>query len=128
MTRRTLMVLVTAAVAPLTARAQDIDADTFTLSGSSFDDAGTLQLVHPHIGNPGSFYAGLGVVYSHEPLVWRLDDGTREVLVTRQSLYMIHPLATPTDAADAYTVHRVVLDPYPPELPPTIVAEEEASP
>jgi outer membrane protein OmpA-like peptidoglycan-associated protein len=71
-------------LAPLTAAAQDIDADTYDISGSSFDDEGMLQLVHPHIGNPSSFYAGLGFVYSHQPAVWRLDDGSKQVLVDGQ--------------------------------------------
>ena len=81
MTRSLAMLLL---LAPLTAAAQDIDADTYDISGSSFDDEGMLQLVHPHIGNPSSFYAGLGFVYSHQPAVWRLDDGSKQVLVDGQ--------------------------------------------
>lgn len=44
--------------------------DTFELSGGMFDHQGTLQLANPHIGNAGSWYAGLGVVYAHNPLVY----------------------------------------------------------
>ncbi len=73
-----------AAMVTAPARAQDLDADSFSLSGGALDDQGTMQLVHPHIGNPGSFYAGLGVVYSHQPLVYRFEDNSREVIVDGQ--------------------------------------------
>ncbi|MFN7143932.1 MAG: hypothetical protein ACK4YP_09165, partial [Myxococcota bacterium] len=84
MSRRILALLVGSAGVPGVAAAQELDADTFEISGSAFDDQGTLQLVHPHIGDPGSFYAGVGVVYAHNPLVWRFADGTKEVLVDGQ--------------------------------------------
>ena len=66
------------------AAAGELNADTFHLSGSALDDAGTLQLVHPHIGLPSSFYGGLGVVYSHDPLVWQLSDGSKQTVVDSQ--------------------------------------------
>jgi outer membrane protein OmpA-like peptidoglycan-associated protein len=79
-----ILTLLVAAGVPFAAHAQELDADSFNISGSSFDDEGMLQMVHPHIGNPSSFYAGLGVVYSHQPLVYRFSDGTKEVLVDGQ--------------------------------------------
>jgi outer membrane protein OmpA-like peptidoglycan-associated protein len=84
MQHRRIPLLLAAGLLPGLARAQELDADSFNLSGGALDDQGTLQLVHPHIGNPGSFYAGLGAVYSHQPLVYRFEDGTREVLVDGQ--------------------------------------------
>ena len=60
------------------------DADTFEFAGSNFDRRGSLQLVHPVLGAPGSYYAGLGLVYADDPLVIRYDDGTEESVVSRQ--------------------------------------------
>ena len=60
------------------------DADTFAFSGSALDDQGTLQLVHPTLGESGSYYAGLGLVLANNPLVVRYEDGTEDVMVGKQ--------------------------------------------
>lgn len=60
---------------PSAALAQSVEVDpfnvdTFEISGGLFDRQGTLQLANPHIGLAGSWYAGLGVVYAKNPLVY----------------------------------------------------------
>lgn len=61
------------------------DADTFTFSGSAWDDQGSLQLAHPTLGAANSFYAGLGLVYADDPLVIVYDDGRgEEAVVSKQ--------------------------------------------
>lgn len=73
-------VLVAAGSAP--AAAQDVDS--FSFSGSMFDRQGTLQLTHPHLGKPGSYYAGLGLVYADDPLVAQFESGREETVVATQ--------------------------------------------
>jgi outer membrane protein OmpA-like peptidoglycan-associated protein len=80
------MLLLTAAHAFATGVALDagLDADTFALSPGPLDGQGTLQLMDPQLGWPGGWYAGLGLVYSHNPVAYHFADGTREVLVSDQ--------------------------------------------
>jgi len=65
---------------PGVALAQDVsevdgfNVDTFHVSGGLFDHQGTLQLASPHLGLAGSWYAGLGGVYAHDPLVYVKQD------------------------------------------------------
>ncbi len=66
------------------------DADTFAFSGSALDRQGGLQLAHPTLGEAGSYYANLGLVYADDPLVLRLDDGTEESVVSRQLSFRLH--------------------------------------
>ena len=56
------------------------DADTFNFAGSNFDQQGSLQLTHPEIGEGGSAYAGLGIVYAQNPLVLRYDPSLDPVM------------------------------------------------
>ena len=89
MGRKTPLILaLIAAVVPSAAAAQSANVDTFDTSGGLFDNQGTLQLAHPHIGMSGSWYGGLGVVYAHNPLVYvAIDENgeeSREVIVGKQ--------------------------------------------
>lgn len=45
------------------------DADIYDPAGSTFDGQGGLQVESPSIGTPGDFYAGLQLVYAHDPIV-----------------------------------------------------------
>ncbi|MDP2317403.1 MAG: OmpA family protein [Pseudomonadota bacterium] len=61
--------------------ANALDADTFKPVGSTFDLQGGLQVMSPSLGWSGSGYAGLGLVYAHNPVVQVFDDGTRTAVV-----------------------------------------------
>ena len=60
------------------------DADTFNMSGSNFDNQGSLELIHPRIGEGGSLYGGLVLALASQPLVISYDNGTQDVLVGSQ--------------------------------------------
>ncbi len=62
--------------------AHALDSDTYRPAGSSADLQGGLQVMSPTIGYPGSGYAGLGLVYAHNPVVRLFDDGTRQSVVS----------------------------------------------
>ncbi len=62
--------------------AHALDSDTFEPSGSTLDLQGGLQVVSPEIGWAGSGYAGLGLVYAHNPIVRVFDDGSRTAYVS----------------------------------------------
>lgn len=58
-----------------------LDSDTYRPVGSSYDLQGGLQVTSPSIGWAGSGYAGLGLVYAHNPIVRVFGDGTEEIVV-----------------------------------------------
>ncbi len=58
-----------------------VDADTFEVSGSSFDGQGTLQLHHPGMGFERAMYAGMGLSWADDPIVMQYGDGSEEPLV-----------------------------------------------
>ena len=80
------LIALLAGLMALATPAYALDVDTFTFSGSLLDKQGTLQGAHPHLGFPGSFYAGLGVSYARNPLVLNFpeEDGREEVIVGSQ--------------------------------------------
>jgi hypothetical protein len=59
-----------------------LDADTYKPAGSSPDLQGGLQVMSPTLGWANSAYAGLGLVYAHNPIVRVYTDGTREVILS----------------------------------------------
>ncbi|MCB9760676.1 MAG: OmpA family protein [Alphaproteobacteria bacterium] len=94
------LVALAAMLASTEALAQD--ADTFNFAGGVFDHQGSLQLAHPHLGQPSGFYAGLGLVYADDPLVLRYSNDTEESVVKGQFS---------TRLQGGYTLHeRVRLD------------------
>lgn len=80
LTAQTGLTVIALALA-LPAAAQD--ADTFDISASSMDGQGTLQRLHPHLDDQGSYYFGAGFVYAMNPLVG-IKDGEAIPLVTTQ--------------------------------------------
>jgi outer membrane protein OmpA-like peptidoglycan-associated protein len=46
-----------------------VDADVYDPAGSTFDAQGGLQVESATLGTPGDFYAGLQLVYAHDPIV-----------------------------------------------------------
>ena len=72
-----------AAAFPSLARAQD--ADTFDISGSNLDGQGTLQRHDPHLDDRPSWYAGLGLVYADDPLVFVDQAGNETTIVASQT-------------------------------------------
>lgn len=56
------------------------DADIYDPAGSTFDGQGGLQVESPTIGTPGDFYAGLQLVYAHDPIVSNSADGRTSYL------------------------------------------------
>ncbi|MCB9743424.1 MAG: OmpA family protein [Alphaproteobacteria bacterium] len=83
-----LLVAFGALLASPSAFAQDVD--TFSFAGASFDHQGSLQLAHPKLGSPGSWYGGLGLVYADDPLVLRYNDGSEESIVKSQLSFRLH--------------------------------------
>ncbi|MCB9741520.1 MAG: OmpA family protein [Alphaproteobacteria bacterium] len=69
------------------AHAQDVD--TFAIAGSNFDHQGSLQLAHPKLGSPGSWYGGLGLVYADDPLVLVYEDGSEKSVVKSQMSFRL---------------------------------------
>ncbi|MFT5584255.1 MAG: outer membrane protein OmpA-like peptidoglycan-associated protein [Cognaticolwellia sp.] len=97
--------------------AQAQDADTFEFAGSNFDRRGSLQLAHPVLGASGSFYAGLGLVYAHNPVVIRYEDGSEEPVVSRQFS---------TRLAGGYTIGDVVRIDVSVPIYPSVVVNDVA--
>jgi outer membrane protein OmpA-like peptidoglycan-associated protein len=58
-----------------------LDSDTYKPVGSAYDQQGGLQVMSPSIGWSGSWYAGLGLVYAHNPVVRTFEDGSSEAVV-----------------------------------------------
>lgn len=59
-----------------------LDADTFDLAGSAIDQRTGLQVLDPHVGWPGSRYAGLVVGYANDPVVRVWSDGAEDTVVS----------------------------------------------
>ncbi len=79
-----MLLLPLSLVTSLVGAAAAADVDTFEPTSAALDAGPGLQLIDPHVGLPGGWYAGLVTAWAHDPVVSVLPEGEELPVVTSQ--------------------------------------------
>lgn len=79
-----MLLLPLSLVTSLVGAAAAADVDTFEPTSAALDAGPGLQLIDPHVGLPGGWYAGLVTAWAHDPVVSVFPEGGELPVVTSQ--------------------------------------------